>query len=131
MTNADDRLEHFGRRDLLRGATSLLLAPVAAALPVAGRADTLADTRSFTVHAGWALLGAPLGDDRRAGDPDGLRLLRDAQLLIRDGVIEAIREAPFREALPHLDMSRELLLPGFISGHTHCCSARDARRRSR
>lgn len=56
-----------------------------------------------------------------------LEILRDASLLVRDGVIHAVRQRTFTEAVPRIRIPRDLLLPGFISGHTHCCSATPTR----
>ena len=120
---ADKEAEGLGidRRQLLRGGSALLLA--SAVLPQAGKThaqDTKAsEARSYTLHAGWAL--AAEGAD---SNPE---LRRNAHILIRDGRVEAIRDRPFRESLEHLDLREELLLPGFISGHTHCCSATPTR----
>ncbi|MEE4279229.1 MAG: amidohydrolase family protein [Halieaceae bacterium] len=110
----------ISRRKLLRGGSALLLAgaPVSAALGQGEAALSGLDQRSFTIHAGWALVSDAAMETE---------LKRDAQLLIRNGRIEAVRDRPFLEQLPHLDLSRDLVLPGFISGHTHCCSATPTR----
>jgi 5-methylthioadenosine/S-adenosylhomocysteine deaminase len=72
---------------------------------------------SFVLSAGWVLI-----------ETEGqLDLLRDGHVLVRDGVIEEVRAAPFTEAVPHLNLPKDILLPGFISGHTHCCSATPTR----
>ncbi|EED30934.1 Amidohydrolase family protein [gamma proteobacterium NOR5-3] len=71
----------------------------------------------FIIEAGWVLTESQ-------GE---LKLVRDAQLLVRDGVIEDVRSGAFSDALPRLKLPHELLLPGFISGHTHCCSATPTR----
>jgi cytosine/adenosine deaminase-related metal-dependent hydrolase len=110
----------MSRRSLLRGGSALLLAGASGSTALGQGSASTPDSgqRSFTIHAGWALVA----------DAEGKTALkRDAQLLIRDGRIEAVRERPFREQLPHLDLSRDLVLPGFISGHTHCCSATPTR----
>ncbi|GAB5414967.1 MAG: amidohydrolase [Congregibacter sp.] len=69
------------------------------------------------MHAGWALLEIK----------GRLELQRDTHLLVRDGLIEAISDRRFRGVSRYLDVSRDLVLPGFISGHTHCCSATPTR----
>jgi len=108
----------LGRRGFLAASGALLAAT--RAVPAGARAPgPMPDQRDWTVHAGCALLADP--------DSAATALARDVHLLIRYGRIEAIRERPFREALPHLDCSQELLVPGFISGHTHCCSATPTR----
>lgn len=107
---------------------SLLQAAAASALAAGSLSDTAQATqasafsaeaaaRSYIVEAGWVLVD-------RGGE---LGLLRDAQVLIRSGVIEDVRERPFEEALPRLKLPGDVLLPGFISGHTHCCSASPTR----
>ncbi|WOJ96598.1 amidohydrolase family protein [Congregibacter brevis] len=72
---------------------------------------------NFIVEAGWILT-----DSR--GE---LKLVRNGQVLVRRGVVEDVREGGFTDALPRLKLPRQLLLPGFISGHTHCCSATPTR----
>lgn len=71
----------------------------------------------FIIEAGW-VLAAPQGK---------LELMRDGQVLVRNGVIEDVRAKAFTDALPRLKLPGQLLLPGFISGHTHCCSATPTR----
>ena len=71
----------------------------------------------FIVDAGWTLIETD----------DELDLLRDGHVLVRDGVIEDVRAAPYTDNLPHLSLPYDLLMPGFISGHTHCCSATPTR----
>ncbi|MCB2108121.1 MAG: amidohydrolase family protein [Rhodobacteraceae bacterium] len=47
-------------------------------------------------------------------------------VLVRDGVIEDIKVDPI-SGFPVVDASRHLVLPSFISGHTHCCSGTPTR----
>ena len=57
------------------------------------------------------------------GEP---QLVRDVSILVRDGLIEEVRKgdiAGFRK----LDARGQLVVPGFISGHTHACSATPTR----
>lgn len=71
----------------------------------------------FVIDAGWVLI-----------ESDGkLDLLRDGHVLVRSGVIEDVRAKPFTDKLPHLSLQYDILMPGFISGHTHCCSATPTR----
>ncbi len=107
------------RRSFMQAAA---LSAVAAGAPVAkAKAQVpslpfgLGD--DFVVDAGWVLI-----------ETDGeLDLLRDGHVLVRGGVIEEVRAEPFTENLPHLELPYDLLMPGFISGHTHCCSATPTR----
>lgn len=108
----------LGRRSFL-AASGALLAAGHVSQARARSPAAAPDERDWTLHAGWALVADASGA--------AAKLERDVHLLIRDGRIDAIRSRPFRESLPHLDCSRELLLPGFISGHTHCCSATPTR----
>lgn len=80
-------------------------------------AGALRAPHTQAIHAGWAFV-------EQGGE---LSLLRDAHILIRNGVIEAVAQRSFRGVADYLDLSRDLLLPGFISGHTHCCSATPTR----
>ncbi len=124
----------MNRREwLVRSSSSLLLAALAEPSRSAPSIESqaLIPGTACTIHAGWLLVP---GSSTAAEGPvlseeagPALRLLRNQHLLIRKGAIEAIQGKPFRESLPHLDLSRELVLPGFISGHTHCCSATPTR----
>jgi cytosine/adenosine deaminase-related metal-dependent hydrolase len=98
------------------------VAPAAAAAGFA--APAAAQTRAarppegaFVVKAGWALV-----------EQDGrLELRRGAHILVRDGVVADIAAAPLKGRFPVVDASGHLVLPGFISGHTHVCSATPTR----
>ena len=63
----------------------------------------------YAVNAGWVLVDGPNGPD----------LSRDAVLIIADGKVAAIEAGDFAHSLPVLDASHHLVLPGFISAHTH------------
>ena len=109
----------LSRRVLLQAAA----ASAVGALPAQAAVDNSADAprdghlRAFVIEAGWALI-------ERGGE---LQLLRDATLLIRDGVIEQVGTSLAVGDLPRISLPQDLLLPGFISGHTHCCSATPTR----
>jgi len=119
----------FGHRDLSRRGfvQSLALSSLATAASAVKAAPVSKATASestlshlgeqFVVEAGW-VLAAPAGK---------LELIREGQVLVRNGVIEDVRGDAFSEALPRLKLPGQLLLPGFISGHTHCCSATPTR----
>ncbi len=62
----------------------------------------------YAINTGWTL--------RYAGTD--IRLQRGAVIVVADGRIEDIRERPVR-GLPVIDARRQLVVPGFISGHTH------------
>lgn len=110
----------LSRRGFLRGtgAAGLLAASPGSLSQTPERNPVpFAPGESFILEAGWVL-------HEEAGE---LRLLRDGKLLVRDGRIEAIRQRAFSEKLPRISAPGDLLLPGFISGHTHCCSATPSR----
>jgi len=77
------------------------------------------DPKDTVLECGWALVAEGPGDL-------GLRLIRDAQIRVRRGRIEEVRASrvpgTHRLALPH-----DLVLPGFISGHTHVASIEGGR----
>lgn len=93
----------------------------------AGAGSAVADTGAsgpvpqfgerYIVEAGWVLA-------EKSGE---LELIRNAQMLVRDGVIEEVRSGRLSDNLPRLKLPNDVLLPGFISGHTHCCSATPTR----
>lgn len=107
------------RRRFFQGLALGSLA-VGSAGPIAGTAaaePAFEPGEDLLIEAGWVL-----------AESDGeLTLLRNGCVLVRDGVIETVQAAPFRSALPRLQLPTDILLPGFISGHTHCCSATPSR----
>ncbi|MDX2223877.1 MAG: amidohydrolase family protein [Rhodospirillaceae bacterium] len=114
----DDRPVDTRRRTLLRVAAA---APIAAlALGQSPRRAEAASQRppegAFVVRAGAALLenGAELTVEH------------GVDILVRGGVIEDIRQGEIA-GFPVVDAGRHLVLPSFISGHTHCCSGTPTR----
>ena len=71
----------------------------------------------YVLEADWALV-------RRN---DETQLLRDASILVRDDRIEAVREGAVAGNVARLKLPGQVLVPGFISGHTHVCSATPTR----
>lgn len=115
-TMSESEASGLSRRNLLRtvGAAALLGGTGIAGGAAAARSPA---GRSHVISAAWVL----------TEQKSELTLLRNGHVLVRDGVIEAVRQKPFTENLPKLELSGDLLLPGFISGHTHCCSATPTR----
>lgn len=103
------------RRRLLGGlaAGSLLgstaLGSSAHAQAARGRSRTKPPDRRCIIDAGWALLHSDAG----------LGLQRDVSIVVTDDRIEDVKHRPFRSSLPRVDARDQLVLPGFISGHTH------------
>jgi 5-methylthioadenosine/S-adenosylhomocysteine deaminase len=71
----------------------------------------------FVIEAGWVLAFV-------AGSP---KLLRGGCIRVRGDRIEEVSEAPIRTDTRRIDAGDQLLLPGFISGHTHAASATPTR----
>ena len=72
---------------------------------------------NFAVEAGWILTwehGAP-------------RLLRDGHVVVSASRFADIRPGPFRGDLASVSVPNDILLPGFISGHTHVASGTPTR----
>ncbi|MFN7978153.1 MAG: amidohydrolase family protein [Vicinamibacterales bacterium] len=94
----------------------------AAALAAPGLAAAQAPSRppdgAYVIDAGWALTTDAA--DRPA-------LVRDAAIVVERGVIAEVRTGAARAGLPRVDARRMLVLPGFISGHTHVCSGTPTR----
>ena len=72
----------------------------------------------FVIEAGWALT---------ADTADRLTLLRDASIVVERGAIAEVRTGRVAGTLPRLDARRLLVLPGFISGHTHVAAGTPTR----
>ena len=56
-----------------------------------------------------------------------LQLLPDCSVRVRRDHIETVKSGHLQGDTPRLRASGQLLLPGFISGHTHACSATPTR----
>lgn len=111
----------ISRRNVLRGAA---LAPIALAGAAALTAPKSAEAAlrvvprgEFVIEAGWVL----------SYENDELKLLRDASILVRDDRIEEVREGKIPGSITRVTIPDQLVVPGFISGHTHCCSATPTR----
>ena len=70
------------------------------------------------------IIEAPWGLVFREGR---LALLPDCSLRVRGDRIEEVKSGRLQGDTPRLRASGQLLLPGFISGHTHTCSATPTR----
>src|SRR5262249_17873922 len=76
----------------------------------------LAD-RDFIIEASWVLAF-------REGRPT---LVRDGSVRVRGDRIEEVSDRRLRGNAKRVDASGQLLLPGFVSGHTHGCAATPTR----
>ena len=117
---ADDRAPRDpGRRRLLAATagTSVLatLGTLGATRPAV--AQNLPRGR-FVIEAGAALVEAA---------DNTLDVQRGVSILIDGDTIEAVSTDTLSEDLPRVSLPGDLVLPGFISGHTHCCSATPTR----
>lgn len=104
------------RRGVLGGmaATAVIAGTVTpstamAAPPVATTGRKPPRTKEVVLEPGGALV--PRGD--------GHRLLRNPSIRINGERIVEVVEGPVRAKAPRIQMRDQLLLPGFISGHTH------------
>lgn len=104
------------RRDLLATvlAGTLAVAPGGSTIAATPREPSVRRRthwphRRFVVEAGWALLFE--------GEHNVLR--RDVSLVIEQGRIAEVRAGRVRGDLPRLDARGLLVVPGWISGHTH------------
>ena len=108
----------ISRRDLVAlGAGGGLLAASWRGFAASPRALAREPVTQLALEPGWLLRW-------RDGEP---RLERDMHVLIRDERIEAVQRRPFPASVPRLKMADCLLMPGFISGHTHVCSGTPTR----
>jgi cytosine/adenosine deaminase-related metal-dependent hydrolase len=105
------------RRDFGALAASALLS-IGATTPAQPH-QGLVEPKEVVLECGWALVT----DGPQDREP---RLIRDAQILVRRGRVEEVRASRIpgahRIALPN-----DLVLPGFISGHTHVASGTPTR----
>jgi len=104
------------RRRLLGAAAAMAVAAVPAALTMAAaaaspsvRPRTPLPHRHCVVEAGWALVH----DGERA------HLQRNTSIVVEGGQIAEVRAGHLRGRLPRIDASQLLVVPGWISCHTH------------
>jgi len=109
-----------GRRTLLKSAVAV---PAIATLGALGAghavvAQTALPRGRFVIEAGAALIELADGSiDVRHG----------VSVLINGDMIEEVVEGTIDGDLPRVAIPGDLLMPGFISGHTHACSATPTR----
>ena len=108
----------FSRRQLLAmGAGGGLLATALRSVSAEDPGWIDEPVKELAVLPGWLL-------QWDGGKPN---LKRDMQVLIRRDRIEAVQRKALPASVPRLELPNALLLPGFISGHTHVCSATPTR----
>jgi len=73
--------------------------------------------RDFIIEASWVLAN-------RNGQPI---LIRDGSVRVRDDRIEEVSDRRLRGNAKRINAAGQLLLPGFVSGHTHGCAATPTR----
>ncbi|MBL8630129.1 MAG: amidohydrolase family protein [Rhodospirillaceae bacterium] len=103
------------RRNVLRAVAAAPLLATGVTPSAAAKEARHPPEGAFTIHAGWALT-------EQNGE---LALVHDAYIRVRDSLIEEITTKPLKGAV--VDASAHLVVPGFISGHTHVCSATPTR----
>lgn len=72
----------------------------------------------LVIEAGWALT---------ADAGDRVSLMRDASIVVEQGAIAEVRQGRVAGRQTRIDARRLLVVPGFISGHTHVCSGTPTR----
>ncbi len=72
---------------------------------------------AYVVEAGWVL----------SWDRGRPALLRDAHVVVSEGRIADVRPGAFDGDMPRIAVPDDILLPGFISGHTHVASGTPTR----
>lgn len=81
------------------------------------RLSSAVPQHDFVIEGGWVL-----------ADRDGEQtLLRDASVVVREGTIAEVVEGGVRGREQRIDARRLLVLPGFISGHTHTAAGTPTR----
>lgn len=71
----------------------------------------------FVLQAGWVLV-------HRNGAQE---LVRDAFVLVQGDRIAEVSQDPIKGGLPQISLPDQILMPGFISGHTHTCTGSPTR----
>ena len=108
----------FSRREMLAlSASGGLLAASRRVSAASRQAPVSEPVDELALEPGWLLRWSD-------GQP---RLERGMHVLIRNERIEAVQRRAFPSSVPRLEMADCLLMPGFISGHTHVCSGTPTR----
>ena len=98
------------------GAASAFIGGVRTAHASAHQTEAV-PTGEYVVEAGWLLI-----------ERDGRHeLLRDASVLVSGDRVEKITEGRITGNYARIDAHKHLVTPGFISGHTHACTATPTR----
>src|SRR5262245_62288144 len=71
----------------------------------------------FIIEASWVLAN-------KDGRPT---LIRDGSVRVRDDRIEEVSDRRLRGNAKRVNAAGQVLLPGFVSGHTHGCAATPTR----
>jgi cytosine/adenosine deaminase-related metal-dependent hydrolase len=105
------------RRRILQAALAapLALGPLAGAAPARAH-DTGPSADRYAIDTGWTL---------RYID-DAIQLQRGATIIVAEGRIEEVRERRVR-GMHAIDARHLLVVPGFISGHTHVAAGTPTR----
>lgn len=111
--------DHLSRRRLLAASagSGLLAASSRRGMSATTPALSNEPAKELALEPGWLL--------RWEGEEPVLE--RDKHVLVRDGRIEAVQNTRLPASIPRLEMENCLLMPGFISGHTHVCSGTPTR----
>lgn len=115
-TGDDDAPDRPDRRNLLHTAAAAPFAAWAMSRPAQAQQRPRPPEGTFVIEAGAALLeknGAVAAE-------------HNVHILVRDGVIAEISANPIK-GFPVLDARDHLVLPGFISGHTHVAGGTTSR----
>ena len=121
MTTRDDNTNLTRREAITRGAVGALplfgIPAVADAQPDQPPRARPPRTRDYIIDASAALVW-------RNGAP---ALIGDCSVRVRDNDIVEVREGRIGGSAPRINAHGQLLLPGFISGHTHAASGSPTR----
>ncbi len=111
-------MNQFSRRGFLKfGAAGGLLAASSLRYPLSLEAAELKQSAELALNPGWLL----------RWENERPLLQQGMYVLVRNGRIEAIQSRPLPASIPRLEMRNCLLVPGFISGHTHVCAGTPTR----
>lgn len=115
----DDEPQHFSRRNALAtvGGASAAFGGLTRSAHAASSSRADVPSGEYVIEAGWLLIEGEKGHE----------LMQDASVLVSGDRIAQVAEGRISGNYARIDAGKHIVTPGFISGHTHACTATPTR----